>query len=59
LADAKVAEGEDDEEELKSPVDPKSGSITDDVDVDVELKQLESFATDVDVVGSDEIDEPL
>lgn len=56
-----MAEGEEDEEELKSPDDPKSGSITEDALVDVELKQLpvESFAVEDEVVGMDEIDEPL
>ncbi len=56
---AKVAEGEDDEEELKSPEVPKSGSITDEELVGVELKQLESVPT-VDVeVESEDIVEPL
>lgn len=61
LAVANVADGEEEDEELKSPVDPKSGSITDDVLVDAELKQLpgESFAVEDDVVGMDGIDEPL
>lgn len=61
MAVAKVAEGDEDEEELKSPVDPKSGSITDDALVEAELKQpaAESFADDVAVVAIDEIDEPL
>lgn len=56
-----MADGDDDEEELKSPVDPKSGSITDDELVAVELKQLpvESFAAEDDDVGIDEIEEPL
>lgn len=56
-----MADGEDEEEELKSPVDPKRGSITDDALVDVELKQLASFP-DVaveDEVGIDGIVEPL
>lgn len=61
MAVAKVADGDEDEEELKSPVDPKSGSITDDELVAVELKQLpvESFAAEDDDVGIDEIEEPL
>lgn len=61
MAVAKVADGDEDEEELKSPVDPKSGSITDDELVAVELKQLpaESFAAEDEDVGIDEIDEPL
>lgn len=56
-----MADGDDDEEELKSPVDPRSGSITDDELVAVELKQLpvESFAAEDDDVGIDEIEEPL
>jgi hypothetical protein len=63
LAVAKVADGEDDEEELKSPDEPSSGSITDEEFADVVLKQLlaVSFAVaveevDVAIVG---IDEPL
>lgn len=55
-----MADGEEEEEELKRPDVPKSGSITDEVLVAVELKQLESVPTvDVDEVGSDEIVEPL
>lgn len=61
MAVAKVADGEEDEEELKSPVDPKSGSITEDELVAVELKQLpvESLTAEDDDVGIDEIEEPL
>jgi hypothetical protein len=62
LAVAKVAEGEDDEEELKSPDDPKSGSITDEEFADVVLKQLLAVslpAADEDEVGIVGIDEPL
>ena len=61
MAVAKVADGEEEEEELNKPVDPKSGSITDEAFVEVELKQLpvESFPVavdedDVGIVGSDE-----
>lgn len=63
MAVAKVAEGEDDEEELKSPDDPKRGSITDEEFADVVLKQLPVVslpaAADEDEVGIDGIDEPL
>lgn len=62
MAVANVADGEEDEEELKSPDDPNRGSITEDELVAVELKQLpvESFATvEDDDVGIEEIGEPL
>lgn len=55
-----MADGEEEEEELNRPDVPKSGSITDDVFVAAELKQLESVPTvDVDEVGSEDIVEPL
>lgn len=45
---------------MKSPVVPKSGSITDDALVDVELKQLPvSLAAEEDDVGIDDSVEPL
>lgn len=63
MADANVPEGDEDEEELKSPEEPKSGSITEDALADVGLKQLpvESFppADEEAEVGIEEIDEPL
>lgn len=63
MAEANVPDGEEDEDELKSPVDPKSGSITEDVLVEAELKQppVESFpvAEEEDEVGIEGIDEPL
>lgn len=63
LADANVPEGDDDEEELKSPEEPRSGSITADELVEVGLKQLpeESFpvADEEAEVGIEEIVEPL
>lgn len=63
MADANVPEGEEDEDELKSPEDPKSGSITEDALVDVGLKQppAESLpvADEEAEVGIEGIDEPL
>jgi hypothetical protein len=61
LAVAKVAEGEDDEEELKSPDDPRSGSITEEEFADDVLKQLlvVSLPVDEDEVGMVGIEEPL
>lgn len=60
MAVAKVADGEEEEEELKSPVEPKSGSITDVALVEVELKQVDSLpAAEEDDVGIVGIDEPL
>jgi hypothetical protein len=54
-----VAEGEEEEDELKRPDVPRSGSITDDALVAVELKQLESVPTVEEVVDDDGILEPL
>lgn len=63
MAVAKVADGEDDEEELKSPDDPNSGSITDEEFADVVLKQLLVVSLPVAVeevgVAMVGIDEPL
>lgn len=63
MADANVPEGDEDEEELKSPEEPKSGSITEEAFVDEGLKQLpvESFpvADEEAEVGIEGIDEPL
>lgn len=61
MAVANVADGEEEEEELNSPVDPNRGSITEEELAVVELKQLpvESFAAEDDDVGIEEIDEPL
>lgn len=59
MAVAKVADGDEDDDELKSPVEPKSGSITDDALVVVELKQLPDVSLAVDVVGIDVFNEPL
>lgn len=61
MAVAKVADGEDDEEELKRPDEPSSGSITDEEFADVVLKQLVSLPVAVEEVGVaiDGMDEPL
>lgn len=62
MAGANVADGDDDDDE-KSPDEPRSGSIIEDVLVAVELKQFAAesdpvVADDEDDVGIDEI-EPL
>lgn len=63
MAVAKVADGEDDDDELNRPVEPSSGSITDEALVDAELKQLpvDSLPADADEddVGIVGIVEPL
>lgn len=58
MAVANVADGDDDDDELKRPVEPRSGSITVDA-FEVELKQLpaeslpaEPDEDDVGMVGS-------
>lgn len=58
-----MADGEEEEEELKRPEVPSSGSITDEALFAVELKQFDSVPTVVDDEdddgGIDEIVEPL
>lgn len=58
-----MADGEEEEEELKRPEVPKSGSITDEALFAVELKQFDSVPMVVDDEddegGIDEIVEPL